>query len=853
MTGEALAAVSLPLEVGDPDFLLSGMGNGILALHRYAPGSDRLLQIKQFSVGGRIVAMIPWEGRPLLNQGVVVATANPDRLVFLQVLPQSPYLTIEGSVDLEEDPGTVSFIGELVGGTPELAVSLPGIDKVAFLRQEGDTWGITSVQDTGDQPQTIVGLDLDGDQIRELVMANRGPLSGTLGVFRRNPDGEYVPTWQDFAAGHPTELAVYDLDGDGLLELAAAVDGLPEVILLRAEAGELVDFESIPLTLPADSVHLTVLFDGTVGLFTSNRERGLVDFFQLHQGTWLRRNSYYPGCFPWAMASGDFNGDGGRDLVSLGGDLDVVTVMFANSQPGFWGFPALTLNANPAASAIADFDGDGIRDLVVSNGTQPVLSLFWGLTEGGFAMRGVDVTLPFYPGPVAALDADGDPAEELAILDSSGGLVFLADFVPGQGFSLVSQTPTGFSPFFISTRDVDMDGFFDLLIITREVDEVRVLFGSGDFSFPTQTAIDLPSGADWVEALDIDADGLPDLALTDGVNRLWTTLNQGDRSFGPLDWLNAGSGAGIMAVGDLDQDLDDDLIVVNYSDKSLSMFENTGSGSLVRRIGAHNLREERLLGISFPLTPWEYSMTAKYSGGPDVTIFNVEDFNFDDVPDILTLDRSLMLGLTMLNVEQELVAVHPEALSVTCGPRWLEIRIQPDRPGSWQVDFGVEGRWSPLAVSGQAVLGDLDYDSGTWILTVDRGDLPGSTRPGLLRLTVGEGAQREVLDISLAGLCPEIPTGDLPLVAWSSKPWPNPFNPLVNARFALSRGAADKLPSWPTAGSAPVTTPCSGTAGKRAGRWERESICFGSVPPRTPCSTRSCCSSNPPQVRARDT
>ena len=279
-----------------------------------------------------------------------------------------------------------------------------------------------------------------------------------------------------------------------------------------------------------------------------------------------------------------------------------------------------------------------------------------------------------------------------------------------------------------------------------------------------------------------------------------------------------------MAVGDLDQDLDDDLIVVNYSDESLSMFENTGSGSLVRRIGAHtlssaptgifirdldrdgraelvmNLREERLLGISFPLTPWEYSMTAKYSGGPDVTIFNVEDFNFDDVPDILTLDRSLMLGLTMLNVEQELVAVHPEALSVTCGPHWLEIRIQPDRPGPWQVDFGVEGRWSPLAVSGQAVLGDLDYDSGTWILTVDRGDLPGSTRPGLLRLTVGEGAQRELLDISLAGLCPEIPTGDLPLVAWSSKPWPNPFNPLVNARFALSRGAAVQVGIFDLAG-----------------------------------------------------
>jgi hypothetical protein len=813
LDGEALSAVSLPLEVGAPDFLVIGTGDGKLSLYHYSSTLGRFLHIWGTTVGGRIVDLIPWEGRPFLNQGVVAASVNPDRVVFLQVLPEPPYITIEESLDLEEDPGTLSFLGDQVGGVPELAVSLPGIDQMAFLRQEEEVWNIASVQDTGDQPYSILGIDLDGDQVRELVTANRGPLSGTLGVFRRDPAGEYVGTQQDFAAGSPSHLAGHDIDDDGQLELAATVEGSPELILMRPAAGQLVAYESVGLTLPADGVHMTDLFDGTLGLFTFSGNRGLVDFFRHQQGAWVQRDSYYSGCLPLAITSGELNGDDGRDVVSIGGDANMVTVMFANSQPGFWGFPAQALNGRPHDSVLADFNGDGWRDLVVANEIQPMLSFFPGLADGGFAITPTDFPLSFFPGEMAVLNTDEDPEPELAVLDGLRSRVHIVDYVPGQGFSMVSQTPTGASPSSISTRDIDDDGFGDLLIITREVDEVRVLFGAEDHSFPDHVGLDLSGGTGWGEALDLNADGLPDLAVTDGSIRIGTTLNQGDRSFGPVTWLEARAGAGIMAVGDLDQDLDEDIVVVNKFDKSLTMFENTGAGVLTRRIEAlplvsapagilirdmdgdgrpelvMNFREESLLGVSISLNDFEYFLPATFFCGPEVAAFNVEDFNLDEVPDILTLDRSLLLGLTLLNVEQEMVAVAPEALSVACGPRFLEIRIQPDRPGPWLVDFGAQGRWIPLAVSGQAVVGDMDYDSGTWILTVDRRELGGSSRAGLLRLTVGEGAQRETLDLPLVNLCPEAAEEDLPLVAWARKPWPNPFNPLINARFVLSRGS----------------------------------------------------------------
>lgn len=845
LPGGALSSVPLPLAVGQPDYLVSGRGDGTLSLHRYSISTERFGQLTQFILGGDVVDLIPWEGRPLLDQGVVAATTNPDRVVFLRVGSVPPYFTVEAVVGLEEDPGELAFVGELVGGVAELAVSLPGIDKVAFLREEAGVWASVSRQDTGDRPLSILGIDLDGDQIRELVVGNEGSLSGTLGTYRRDAGGEYIGTIQDFPAGFPSDLAAYDFGKDGIFEVAASVQGLPEVVLMQAEAGGLVAYRTVDLTVPADGVHLADLFDGSPGLFTSSSTRGLVEFFQLQDDTWLRRNSYYPGCYPLAILSGEFNGDAGLDLISVGGSTNKITVMFANPEPGFWGYPALALNGSPGASDLADFDGDGLTDLVVATGDQPLLGFFPGLPGGGFNINPVDVPLTFYPGQVTVLETDGDPLPELAVLDRSFGRVVVMDFVPGTGFTIVSDAPSGNAPFFAAADDLDADGIDDLMIINREVQEIRILFGAGDNTFPTYLDMGLSNGADWISALDLNADGLLDLAFSDGVNRIWTTLNEGGRAFGSMSWLNAGSGAGIMALGDLDQDQDQDLIVVNKSDESLTMFENTGEGVLSRRIGAHallsapvgilvrdlnldglpelvmNLREDGLLGVSFPLSAWDYSQTSTFSGGPDVAIFKVDDINNDEIPDLLTLDNSLKLGLTLLNIEQKWVSVEPTALAVECDHTQLVIRVKPDRLGSWQIDFGSDGRWETLAVTGQAVLGEMDYDRGTWILSVDRTALGRTDGDQVVRLTIGEYGDRETLDLRLENSCPAGTEEDLPRVAWAREPWPNPFNPLVNARFVLGEAVRVEVGIYDLAGRR-VALLADGwfEAGDHAVRWD---------------------------------
>jgi len=93
-----------------------------------------------------------------------------------------------------------------------------------------------------------------------------------------------------------------------------------------------------------------------------------------------------------------------------------------------------------------------------------------------------------------------------------------------------------------------------------------------------------------------------------------------------------------------------------------------------------------------------------------------------------------------------------------------------------------------------ASAGSLEFDGDAWIWEIDAAVLarrwglaPGE---GRLRLTVGLGGHTEFIDVALDGYCggDGLPASARPL-AWSRDPWPNPFNPLVQARITLAQPA----------------------------------------------------------------
>jgi len=202
-----------------------------------------------------------------------------------------------------------------------------------------------------------------------------------------------------------------------------------------------------------------------------------------------------------------------------------------------------------------------------------------------------------------------------------------------------------------------------------------------------------------------------------------------------------------------------------------------------------NFQSDGTLGLIFSAGNWSYSPVAKIDGGPNMYAVSAADLNLDGVPDILSLDRTLRLGLAFINVDPGLVAVEPSAFAAACQGNRLTMEVRPDRPGPWRLEVGHDGDWQVVVEGGDPVWGTLDFERGSWFLSLRTDDMqdwePYAYASWQARLTVGEGFAQESAIWPLVTDCLGKPNLASHGLAWQDKPWPNPFNPRVQASFRL--------------------------------------------------------------------
>lgn len=807
-----LSALAVRLPGDQTDHLLVGMADGSLALVRYLPVS-RSFEIRQrLFLDGRLVGLAPWEGLPLSQRGVVVAAADPDRVLFVRVADRYPYLQTVSTVDLDEDPGAMAWFGSLGAGDGRLAVAVPGLDAVAVLADRGG-WRLDRLVPVGDEPRSLTAADLDGDDVPEVVVAERGALSGDLAVLAAGPDGTVTSRFTRVAGVEAGLVALCDAAGDGGVEVVLADRARPVVYFARASGDGFAVQDSLTLTMPAEQLLTWTLADGTPGLLVGSATRGAVEFASRTAGGWVRHENYFPGCSPAASATAEMDGDGLPDIASVAAGQPLLSLMMALPGPGFSGLPSLTLTALPGDLAFGDFDGDGRGDVLVPAAVEARLSLF-SARDGGVQTVPREVPLAFAPGRVAAVELDGDAASELVALDIIAGQVVVLDADGAGGFTETQRRDVGDYPNFVTAGDIDGDGFVDLLVLAADRSRVLLLYGEpgGTFTEPVAIAYDIETLR--AALPDLNGDGRLDLVGLDGVNRLWWRLNLGGRTFGPGQWAHAGLGAALLATGDLDGDLDVDVVVGCRLDQSLVSFQNDGAGGLARRSGSYilgseptglrigdfdhdgrgdvvvGLREQDRFDIYLGFVPWNHEFALAVPGTPDVLEFNITDVNADGTADLLALDSTLRLGVAHLNIDPAGVAVEPRALQVSCrDDGGLEARLEPGAGGPWRLDARLPAGWRNLADPDGAATGRLEQEGAAWRLVLAPGDLDRWGRPAELRLTVSRAdgsAESRRQDVAapcggaVAGASASGPS-------WVTGPWPNPGNPSVRATFRLPR------------------------------------------------------------------
>jgi hypothetical protein len=798
------------------DDLLVGLQGGNLALVRYAPVTGTFQILQQLAMQGRLVHVQPWTGLPAAQRGVVVAAVDPDQVLFVRVNADSPHLSLEAAVPLEEDPGMLAWFGDIPGGDPWLAVTQPGVDRITVLADR-DGWRVLTEIAGGDEPFAVTGADLAGDGSLEAVVAQRGRLSGDLCVLSVTGAGGVGARFVRIPGLAAGALAALDLDADGRHELVVADRDEGRLAFLRADADGFAGVGTFALALPARGLAVWNLADGEPALLAVNAERGAAEFVSLTADGWQRHGAYYPGCRPLASAPADVNGDGLPDIATVGADGAVLSVMLARPGPAFWGLPTFAMDGLPAGLAHADFDGDGRADVLVASALGTGLALFPGRADGSITTTSLTIDLGFSNGRFVPLALDADIEAELAVLDVGAAALVVLDREPEGTWRELSRTPIGSFPSRVLAGDIDADGLVDLAVVPAGGAEVRLLYGlgGGQFEAPVPVGYSLP--ALQVILTDLDGDGDLEIVAVDGSNRMWWRMNEGGRVFAPGQWLNAGNGAAYLAAGDLDGDLDQDLVVGCRVDQSLIFYENRGGGVLVRRTGSHALdaspaglevgdfdrdgrgdvvvalRQAGRFDIYLGLVPWNTAVAVMVRGTADVLEFAVADVNADGTADLLALDGALALGVAHLNVDPSGVALEPRALRVDCQGDRLHVRLEPGLGGTWRLEARDGDPWRLLADAGGARAGRLDAESMAWDLVLDARALATWGRVAELRLVVeqadGVSESRTVdVPVACAGPAGGPARGQAAGPAWAAGPWPNPGNPNFHAVFRLPEG-----------------------------------------------------------------
>lgn len=332
--------------------------------------------------------------------------------------------------------------------------------------------------DVGQNPRSAATGDLNGDGISDLVVAN-GVGSSVSILFGTGDQTLFAPAEEIGVGRNPQSVLVADVDEDGFLDI---------------------------ITSNEDEGTVTVLFNLGDGLEFSRQD--------LDVGGVGER--------PYTVQVADFNNDGAQDIAVANSIAERVGILFFDPELGdFAPFVNLEVGSGarkPRALALFDAEGDGDIDIATANQNSNNVTILLNSGDGSFTP--VDnYAVGNDPFSIAAVDLDGDGDIDLFTANKESNTLSLL-FNNGTGeFLLSDEFPLGEAPEFVKVGDFDGNGSPDVVVANSTSNDVSPLLAEpqGDL-YVMVPASPVPVGLapHWVEALDINGDGVDDIISVNG-------------------------------------------------------------------------------------------------------------------------------------------------------------------------------------------------------------------------------------------------------------------------------------------------------------------------------------------------
>jgi hypothetical protein len=326
----------------------------------------------------------------------------------------------------------------------------------------------------GPQPSAIAAADLNGDDIPEIVTADRGvlveareerPANDELSVLLSDGPLKYVRRHPSLKTGFgPYALALANIDGLKWIDIVVAC---------------FHDARNRDL-----SVFLNLKQENLFEPYTFEVPDGALTYYRQFDGDDAPMYTL-PGLT--SIAVHDFNNDRLRDAIATGWSADVL-VYFPGDAEKYFGTPRfIEAPGAPRAVALGDFNGDSHTDLAVALYATSEIGLWQGDGNGGFTPKGRFPSRGRLPASIVCDDINGDGKKDIIVghahTDDSV-VIFFGD--GGWEFGLSQETLLGKDREVleheirgITTGDYDGNGTRDIAVACAASREVRVLLNMG--------------------------------------------------------------------------------------------------------------------------------------------------------------------------------------------------------------------------------------------------------------------------------------------------------------------------------------------------------------------------------------